>query len=180
MSDPVIPRPAPDEHAPCLAGSVDLVPGDDALAPLRTQLAETLPPLEALGEAASLRRCAKGKWSVKEVVGHGEDMERIVAYRALRLARADRTPLPGFERDDGVPAGRFDARPRAAALLDEWRAVRAATVAPLASLDGEALTRAENAAPFDVTVRAIAGLIARHERHHRAVLRERYGVGRDA
>ena len=131
--------------------------------------------LGTLSEARALHRYAPGKWSVKEVLGHLCDTERIYAYRALRFARNDATPLPGFEEDDYVPAGRFDARPLRD-LLDEWQAVRSATLALYRGLDGDALLRRGVANGNLISVRAMAWLAAGHALHHLGVLRERYGV----
>lgn len=171
-----IPRPAPGEHAPYFAGYVAAVPGDDAWPALAAGLEATPRAFAALDDARAMHRYAPGKWSVKEVLGHVTDTERVFAYRVLRFARADATPLPGFDENRWVPAGRFDARPLAS-LVDEFRAVRAATLALLAGLDADALVRRGPANGFETSVRAIAWMTAGHERHHLAILRERYDIG---
>lgn len=170
-----IPRPAPDEHAAEAGRYVACVPGDDALVPLLAQVEAATRRLASLPEARALHRYAPGKWSVKEVVGHLADTERVYAYRALRFARADATPLPGFDEDLWVPKGRFDARPLED-LLAEWAAVRAATVALLRGLPPEALARRGVANGNEVSVRALAWLAAGHAEHHLRVLAERYGA----
>lgn len=170
-----IARPLPGEHSEGADAYIAPVPGADALAGLVSQGEDVERLLGALSEARALHRYAPGKWSVKEIVGHLCDCERIYAYRALRFARGDETPLPGFEENDYVPAGRFDARPLAE-LLEEWRTVRASTLALYRGLDGEALLRRGLANGNLVSVRALAWMAVGHTQHHLRVLRERYGL----
>jgi len=106
-------------------------------------------------------------------VGHLIDSERVFAYRAMRIARGDRTPLAGFEQDDYVREGGFDDRPLRG-LLEEFQAVRRATVALFGSLTAEAAARTGVANDFDVSVRAIAWIAAGHERHHQGLIRDKY------
>jgi hypothetical protein len=120
-------------------------------------------------------RYAPGKWSVKEVVLHLADTERIMAYRALRIARGDATPLPGFDENAYVPLSGADAQ-SLDALLGEWADVRRATLSLFRHLPVEAWTRRGTASRFPVTVRALAGIIAGHERQHLVTLEERYGL----
>ena len=169
-------RPEASEYAPFYAGYVKLVEGDDVLRALESQIAESLALLRGVTEEATFARYAPGKWSVREVVGHVIDGERIFAYRALRFARADKTPLPGFEENDYVPAARFERR-RWPDLLEEWEAVRRATVLLFRGFDEEAWTRVGTASGKEMSVRALAFAIAGHERHHMGVLRTRYLVG---
>ena len=171
-----IAHPGTDEHVPYYSRYIDLVRGDDALPPLRAQLADTLRLFAGLGEERALHRYATGKWSVKQVVGHLSDCERVFSYRALRVGRGDATPLPGFDEQTYAVAGGFDARPLAE-LVDELRSVRAATIALFAGLDPEALMRHGTANDSPITPRALAWIIVGHELHHRALLRERYGLG---
>jgi DinB family protein len=171
-----IARPAPDEHIPYYSKYIDLVPGDDALPALESQIVETRKRLAGLPEERALHRYAPGKWSVKETIGHLADTERVFAYRALHVARGDRTPLPGFDENQWAPEGRFDERPFAD-LLDEFGAVRAASLALFRSLDPERLRRTGLANDASISVRALAWNIAGHELHHRNILRERYGIG---
>lgn len=168
--------PAPDEYIPYYGKYISLVGGDDALPVLERQLADSLALLAPLDDPRALHRYAEGKWSVKEVIGHLADGERIFAYRALRFGREDQTPLPGFEQDDYIPAGRFDRQPLAA-LLEEWQAVRAASITLFRSFDEKALTQFGKANDAPVTPRALAWIICGHELHHRGILRERYGLG---
>ena len=136
----VIPRPQADEYAPYYGNYIGRVPDGDLLAQLSTQLGETLKLIQAIPEARGTHRYAPGKWSIKEVIGHVSDTERIMSYRALRIGRGDATPLPGYEQDDYVPAGGFDARTLADLAL-ELAAVRQATIHLFRHFDAEALTR---------------------------------------
>src|SRR4029077_14980404 len=158
------PTPRPEEHHEYYGRDLKL-PGDDALAALRAQSASTPRLLSGLSEAQALHRYAPGKWSVKEVVGHVIDAERVFGYRALRIARADTTPLPGFDENAWVPAGHFDRRPMID-LVAEYQAVRAATVALFSSFEEEALTRVGTANDSPISVRALAHIMAGHELHH--------------
>ncbi len=169
-----IARPSADEHAAGTAAYIDLVPGGDARPVLLAQVDELM-RLADLSEGRALHRYASGKWSVKEVVGHLTDAERVYGYRALRFARADATPLSGFDEDLYVPAGRFDRHP-IADLVAAWCAVRASTLALYQGLDDEALLGRGLANGYPVSVRALAWLAAGHTRHHLAVLRARYGI----
>lgn len=168
--------PAPDEYIPYYGKYISLVGGEDALPTLERQLADSLALLSPLDDARALHRYAEGKWSVKEVVGHLVDGERIFACRALRFGREDQTPLPGFDQDQYVPAGRFDRQPLAA-LIEEWKAVRAGSITLFRSFDERALGQFGKANDAPVTPRALAWIICGHELHHRAILRERYGLG---
>jgi uncharacterized damage-inducible protein DinB len=171
-----LPRPDASEYADHYARYVARVPAGDVLDHLARQIEETRGALRDLPPERAAHRYASGKWSVAEVVGHIADVERVFAYRALRIGRGDETPLPGFDENVYTPAGRFDRR-SIADLVDELVAVRAATVALFRGLPAESLSRAGTASGHRVTVRALAFLIAGHELHHRAILRERYGVG---
>ena len=168
-----IPRPAANEYNPYYNTYISKVPGDDALHALESQIGPTLALLATVDETRAHHRYAEGKWSVKEVVGHLTDGERIFAYRALRFGRADFTPLPGFDENAYVPAGRFDSR-SLRELAQGFGNVRAATLDLFRSLDPEALARTGAANNNPVSVRALAWIIAGHERHHLKILRERY------
>jgi hypothetical protein len=166
--------PDAGEYGAFYAGYVARVPAGDLLSTLATQLDDTLAVVASFGEARADHRYAPGKWSVKEVVGHLADTERIFAYRALRIARGDATPLPGFDENLFVATAGFDRRPLAD-LVADLRLVRQHTLALLRALDDEALARRGTASNNPLTARAAAYVIAGHERHHAAVLRERYG-----
>jgi hypothetical protein len=175
MSAALIPRPAPAEYAPFYGTYIAQVPEGDVLTILETQRRDTQQLLARVSEAAALHRYAPGKWSVKEVVGHVSDSERVFSYRALRFARGDAQPLPGFDEQLWVPTAAFDRRslPDLAAELD---AVRRATIALFGACDAAALARSGTANNREITVRALAYVIAGHERHHVGILRERYRV----
>ena len=164
--------PAADEYGHHHARYITLVPPGDILVTLAGQIEETLAILRGVPEAEAVRRHPPYQWSLKEVIGHVTDTERIFAYRALRFARKDPTPLPAFEQNDYVASAHFDTRPLAA-LLAEFVAVRQATLALFRGLDADAWLRRGIASGTSVSVRAIAHIIAGHERHHAAVLRAR-------
>ena len=168
-------RPGTDEYAPFYAGYIAGVPDGELLVLLRDQLAETEALLREFTGARADHRYAPGKWSVKEVVGHMVDAERIFAYRALRFARGDRTPLPGFDENDYVRGSNSAAR-ALPEIAGELRSVRMASITLFAGLSEEALLRRGPANNNEVSVRALAWIIAGHERHHARILRERYLV----
>src|SRR5215208_1043152 len=170
-----IPRPRTDEHAPYYAHYIALVPDGDLVELLRTQQQETVGMLRAVNDAQGLYAYAPGKWTIKEVIGHLCDAERIFAYRALRFARDDAQALTGFDENTYVPAGRFNDR-RMSDLLDEFEAVRAATIHLFRHMDDRELARRGTANSNPVTVRAIAYIVAGHEPHQVKLLRERYGL----
>lgn len=173
---PRIAIPGADEHAPYYSKYVSQLPaGADVLDLLRTQAVVTARLLAATDESLGGVRYADGKWSVKEVVGHLSDGERVFAYRALRFGRTDTTELPGFDENVYVPAGKFDRR-TLADVAAEFAAVRVASLALFDSFDDEALLRRGTANAQPVSVRALAAIIAGHEVHHVALLRERYGL----
>jgi uncharacterized damage-inducible protein DinB len=173
MTTAAIPRPAPSEYVPYYETYISKVPKGDVLKVLEDQRHDTQQLLAGLSDAKALHRYAPEKWSIKQVVGHMMDTERVFCYRALAFGRADGNPLPGFDEKAWAPAGRFDAR-TLKDLAAELDAVRRATIALFSGLDDEALTRRGVANNNPITVRALAWIIAGHERHHVAILRERY------
>lgn len=166
-------RPSSDEFAPYYGKYIAGVPDGAILPMLRDQLAETESLLREIGETRGNHRYAPDKWSVKEVIGHLADTERIFSYRALRFARGDTTPLPGYEQDDYVRGANVDTR-HLAEIAAEFRSVRSATITLFTGLSDEALMRTGRANNVVFSVRALAWIIAGHELHHRRVLRERY------
>jgi uncharacterized damage-inducible protein DinB len=170
-----IPRPASDEYPPYFITYLEPLPGDDAAPLLVSQGEATVRRLGALPAARALHRYAPGKWSIQEVLLHVCDAERVFACRALRFGRGDSTPLPGFDEQAYARAAAADTRDWES-LVGEFRAVRAATVALFEGFDQVALARSGTANGLLVTVRALAWIIAAHERHHREILRTRYGV----
>jgi uncharacterized damage-inducible protein DinB len=166
-------RPQAGEYAPYYERYVSLVEGEDILNTLDQQRREMMLLLSCREEEEGDFRYAPEKWSAKEVLGHICDTERIFAYRALRIARADATPLEGFEQDDYVRNGGF-ARCPVADLVEEFIAVRRATISLLRNLDEAAWLRRGLANKSEVSVRALAYIIAGHELHHRRILEEKY------
>ncbi len=172
-----IARPEAGEYAPYYDRYISLVAGTDILATLDTQRRQTMLLLSGRDESEGDFRYAPDKWSAKQVLGHVCDTERIFAYRALRIARGDQTPLPGFEQDDYVKNGPFAKAPLAE-IIEDYIAVRRATLTLLRNLDEAAWTRRGVASKNEVSVRALAYMIAGHELHHRRILEEKYFVGR--
>jgi uncharacterized damage-inducible protein DinB len=168
-----IARPEPGEYNSYYERYISLVPGSDILATLDEQRRETMLFLCGRDEADGDLRYAPGKWSVKEVLGHVCDTERIMAYRALRIARGDQTPIEGFEQDDYVKNSPAGCAPMAE-IVDDYIAVRRATLTLFRNLDETAWTRHGVANKNEVTVRALAYVIAGHEMHHRRILEEKY------
>lgn len=166
-------RPQPGEFAAFYEKYIALIPGTDILGALEAQRLVMSQLLTARSEREGNFRYAPDKWTVKEVAGHVTDSERIFAYRALRIARADQTPLSGFEQDDYVKTGGFNER-TLADLAEEFAHVRGATIALLRGLDEAAWQRRGVANKNEVSVRALAYIIAGHELHHRRVLEEKY------
>ncbi|MCI0436434.1 MAG: DinB family protein [Gemmatimonadetes bacterium] len=169
-------RPGPGEYAPFYSAYIARVPDGDIVSTLRTGIDDTCRVLESAGEAGADHACAPGKWTIREIIGHLCDGERIFAARALRFARSDPTPLPGFDEKLYVPAGNFGAR-SLANLIAELRTVRAATVSLFDGFADAAWSRSGTANNAPVTVRALAWITAGHELHHCAILEERYLPG---
>jgi uncharacterized damage-inducible protein DinB len=166
-------RPVPGEFAPFHAAYVAAVPEGDVLATLKKQHGETLRLLSRLGEKRSKHRYAPGKWSIREVIGHLIDAERVFTYRALTFARADRTALPGFDENMWASASNAESR-TLKSLLDELKAVRAATLALFRGFNEEQLARTGVASGHAMSVRGLVYVTTGHERHHVRILRERY------
>jgi uncharacterized damage-inducible protein DinB len=173
----VIARPQAGEYAPYYERYISLIADNDILATLDRQRRETVLLLSGLSEEQGDFRYAPDKWSAKQVLGHVCDTERIFAYRALRIARGDATPIEGFEQDEYVKNGPF-ARHALAEVIEDYIAVRRATISLLRSLEEAAWSRRGTANKNEVTVRAIAYTIAGHELHHRRILQEKYFGGR--
>jgi hypothetical protein len=166
-------RPEPGEYAPYYERYISLVRGGDILTALDQQRRQTMMLLCGRDENDGDFRYAPDKWSAKEVLGHVNDTERIFAYRALRIARGDRTPMEGFEQDDYVRNGGLAQR-RLCDLIEDYIAVRRATLSLFRNLEEQAWLRRGVANKNEVSVRALAYIIAGHELHHRGILEERY------
>jgi len=169
-------RPEPGEHAPYYKRYIDLVADGDVTQTLERQLADALEQLTPLKPEQAHHRYAPGKWSALQVVGHVADTERVFAYRALSFARGDASELPGFDETTWADAAGADAL-ELAAVLEDLACVRRASLSLLRGLTPAAWARRGVANGSATSVRALAWMMAGHERHHRAVLRERYGIG---
>ncbi len=169
-----ITRPAETEFAPFYAGYIATVGDRGPMAFLNAQVTE-LERIRGLAEDKGDHRYAEGKWSVKEVLGHLADAERVFAYRLLRIARADKTPLAGFDENAWAEVAPHGRR-RLVQVVDDLMAVRRATITLIESLDDTALGKLGIANNNLVSARAICWIMAGHAQHHLAILAERYGV----
>lgn len=169
-----IPRPADTEFAPFYANYIAKVGDRGPLAFLNAQVTE-LERIGGLGDAKGDHRYGEGKWSVKELLGHLADAERVFAYRLLRIARADKTPLAGFDENAWAAVAPHGRR-TLAAVVNDLMAVRCATITLVESLDDTALGNVGVANNHPVSARAICWIIAGHAQHHLGILAERYGV----
>lgn len=170
-------RPAEGEFAPYAKADIEHVAGDDAVLALEAQREQVLALFAPIDEQwASTFAYAPGKWSVKQVLGHLVDDERIFAYRMLCVARREPAPLPGFDEELYVDEAGFQAR-TLKDLLDEYRAVRAATLALLRGLPAPAWLRRGSVNGYEASVRGLAFHVAGHELHHLRILQERYLAG---
>jgi hypothetical protein len=170
-----IPKPGPDEYPPFYAGYVTKADQPDILQLLQDQITLVQETLRPLSESEARYRYAPGKWSIKELVGHITDAERIFGYRTLRIARGDQTPLAGFDENAFVAGANFDER-SLASLLAEFQAARTANLALLTNLPAEVLNRRGIANGSPISVRALIYIIAGHVEHHRTILRDRYQI----
>ena len=166
-------RPQAGEYAPYYDKYISLIRTSDILDTLDEQRRQMLLLLSGRSEDEGNFRYASDKWSLKEVLGHINDTERVFAYRALRIARNDQTPMEGFEQDDYVRYGPF-ARRSLEDLVEDYIAVRRATMSLFRNLDEAAWRRRGVANQNEVTVRALAYIVAGHELHHRRILEEKY------
>lgn len=166
-------RPAATEAAPYYSTYIDRITSDDVMSALESQLDPTLRLLANISEEKSLHRYAPGKWSIRELLNHISDTERVFLYRALWFARGFDTPLPAFDQNIAVPhaaAGQFSW----ASHIADFTAVRAATLSFFRNLPDDAWSRTGIASGNPVSVRALAYIIAGHVAHHVAILQERY------
>ena len=167
-------RPAPGEYGSHAEADIARVLGDDAVDALTRQEGEVKELLGSLAESAVAQlRYAPGKWTLKEVLGHMLDDERIFTYRALCIARGDARPLASFDETVYVAGANFEER-TLNDLLREYCLIRCSTIAFLDSLSPDAWLRRGTVAGDTASVRGLAFHIAGHELHHLGVLRERY------
>ena len=166
-------RPEPQESNNYYKKYVEQVDGNNFVLALEMLMPKTIAFLNSLAAAKWNYRYAAGKWSIKEVMMHILDTERIMAYRALRIARNDKTPMPGFEQDDYIPF--TDAENRSPkSIIEEYTAVRKASIAMFKNFNDEMLSRVGTASGNPFTPRALGYIIAGHELHHLQIVRERY------
>jgi len=168
-------RPESSEYAPFYHKYVVSVPEGDVVALLRQSGRELLDTVAAIPEDRGGFRYGEGKWSIREVIGHMIDAERIFTYRALRIARGDTTPLASFDENEYVKTAGSEAR-TLSNLARELGAVREASVQLFESFPADAWARSGVASGKDISVRALAYIAAGHALHHLRILRERYGV----
>ncbi|GJM43641.1 MAG: hypothetical protein DHS20C21_04830 [Gemmatimonadota bacterium] len=168
-----IERPGAGEHHEYFTLYTSKVPDGDVLGTLSTQAGAVKTAFASFGSSGSLHRYAPGKWSVREILGHLCDTERLFVYRGLTFARGDTTDLPGMEEDAWVAGARFDDVPLPD-LLAEFDHVRSATLALFRTFDAEVLSRRGTANGSAMTVRSVPWIIAGHVAHHLGVLEERY------
>ncbi len=166
-------RPTTEEYVEYYERYISLVPETDIVQASSAQLNETLAFLRAIPPEKADYRYAPGKWSVKEVIGHLLDSERVFAYRALNFARGNTAPLPGYEQEEYVIAGEFDAYDMTD-LISEYEQTRCGNLGFLRHLPATAWSRTGVASERSFTVRALAFVMVGHERYHLEVLRTRY------
>jgi hypothetical protein len=166
-------RPDPTEYPASYDPYISRVEGQDILAILQEQIKPTLTLIRDIPETQGHYRYAAGKWTVKQVIGHLIDSERVFAYRALRFARNDKTILPGFDQEEFASHANYDAIPLVE-IAAELECVRHATCFLFRHLDASAWSLSGVANNNEITVRALAYVIAGHERHHLSIIKSRY------
>jgi hypothetical protein len=165
--------PKPDEAAAHYSTYIDRISDDNILDVLESQLRDTTAIFRDISEEKSLHRYAPEKWSIRQVLNHVNDTERVFAFRALWFGRGFSGPLPGFDQNTGASAAQADEYPWAD-HVQEFEKIRLATVALFRNLPDEAWARSGVASGMSVTVNALAYIIAGHTAHHVAILQERY------
>jgi uncharacterized damage-inducible protein DinB len=166
-------RPQSNEYPSYFSAYINIVPEGDLLEILEEQRKALLELFASITEEQSEFRYAPEKWSMKEVLGHIMDTERIMAYRLLCVSRGDKTSLPGFDENEYVQGAAYDRR-SLSSLTREFDALRTSTILLMEGTSQEAWTREGNANNNTVTARALAYIAAGHERHHARILKERY------
>ena len=176
MSHLLTERPDPSEYAPSAEDYVSRAAENmkgSVLDMLESQIEETISLVNGLAPGMEDKRYAPDKWSIRQIIGHLGDGERVFSERALRFSRCDPTPLPGFDENEYVQEAPFEHVP-IQDLLAELVHLRRATLYLYRSLDEKALMRRGVANGIENTVRALAFVMAGHQHHHLEVLRERY------
>lgn len=172
-------RPSESEYASYYSGYVAAVEGNDVLAELRRRHAEAVATCRSISEEQSNTAYAPGKWTIKQLLSHVIDCERVFAYRALRFSRGDETPIEGFDQDPYVENARLDDYPFAS-LVDEFDHLRASTIRMVEHIDETGWLARGKANGVDISVRAIVFIVAGHEIHHANILRDRYLAAADS
>ena len=169
--------PTPEEFAEFYAGYIQRAQAKgDVFAALSNQVEEIQTALGALTDEQALFRNAPNEWSIKEVLGHLNDVERLFSYRLLRISRNDPTPLPGFEQEDYVRAAGFDSDP-IKDLIQEFEHVRRANILTIQNMTEESILRRGTASGYTVSARALIYMLVGHVDHHLASLHEVYFPG---
>jgi hypothetical protein len=168
-------RPADDEYAPFYKTYVGLVPEDDVLPVLEAQRDQLLGIAASVPKDRETFRYAPGKWSIRELVGHMGDGERVFGYRAFCIGRGDQAAFPGFDQDEYMAAANYN-EVALAELAADFAALRGSNLSVLRRLPAERWSQLGTASDARVSVRALAYVMAGHFRHHLAVLEDRYGL----
>ena len=166
-------RPEKEEYNEYYETYISLVPEPEIVPVLEDQIAEIENLVSAIPEEKGTFAYAEGKWTIKDVLGHLSDGEKLFAYRALRISRADKTPIEGFEQDGYVENGNFNLR-TLADLAEEFVSLRKANLYFFRNLDDAAWVRLGTASGYPFSVRALAYISAGHVRHHLNILKTHY------
>ncbi len=166
-------RPDPSEYNPFYATYVDALPDGDIVRTLESEMHRTLAVAASVPPDRETHRYAPGKWSIREVLGHVTDAERVFGLRALTFARGDGGPLPGFDENRWAAVSNAHERPLAE-IAEEFEALRRSHLLMARGLEPASLLREGTASGKPVTVRALLWIMAGHERHHRRILEDRY------
>jgi hypothetical protein len=176
MPSSVLVRPTAADHAEYYSNYIRLVPGGNLVEIMSAQIPALRALLERVGDADAGRRYAPGKWTVREVVGHLTDTERVFSYRATAFSRGDQQPLASFDQAAWNTFGAYDDR-TLPDLLDEWTDTRRSSLALVRSMPAEALVRRGVASGKEITVLACISILAGHVNYHIDHLRDHYGIG---
>lgn len=168
-------KPNPSEYTEFYQGYIDLVSSPNVIEALIQQGQQVYTLIQQLSSDEATRRYLDKKWSVKEVIGHLIDTERVMAYRAMCISRGDQTSLPGFDQDEYVASANFDER-NLQSLSTEYDALRNANISLFNSFTEQQTKLTGTANGATVSVRALAYIIAGHEKHHLNILEEKYGL----
>ena len=168
-------RPAQSEYDPYYEGYVSLVPEEDIIPALESQLDELSQLFENVSEDRGTYAYADDKWTVKELLSHLIDGERMFAYRVFRIARGDKTPIEGFEQDGYIENSHANRRP-IAELIEEFSLLREANLIFFTNLEKDDWVRTGTANNVEISVRSLAWIMVGHVRHHMSILKSRYFV----